>query len=283
MIAFAYCKDSKTGVIFIHGNNQLFTNMDIDCDGDQSDHGDGRCGTSTDTQSTTAFQDQVREYSNIAGSYVSDLNANFIPYVVFGNYGTKSGYQNFHPEEYGMQPLSVMAVVCPQSDGSNKLVSPPCDCLSDSCALTKVRSTAYGVTATATTPQKRWSVKQASLSLPPAMGQASTATLAMTRTMSYTLAFRAASAIQCTSMPSGRPKILVTSSLPSRIWAILWSPNCLRPSEEGVSGHDVPRAGAKETRWQQRREICCSSLLLQQEPNETFAVQIGAVVHATSL
>lgn len=92
--------------------------MDIDCDGDQSDPGDGRCGSSSDTQSTTAFKDLVQKYSNQAGKPISDLNANFAPYVVFGNYGTREGYTNFHPEDHGLQPLSVMAVVC---DG--KLVS----------------------------------------------------------------------------------------------------------------------------------------------------------------
>jgi hypothetical protein len=82
--------------------------MDIDCDGDQSDPGDGRCGKSTDTQSITAFQYQVQQYS---GGQVSDLNANFIPYVVFGNYGSKSGYTTFHPQSHGVKPLSVMAVI----------------------------------------------------------------------------------------------------------------------------------------------------------------------------
>ena len=97
--------------------------MDIDCDGDQSDPGDGRCGSSGDTQSITAFQDQVQQYSRTAGNQVSDLNANYVPYVVFGNDGKRAGYTNFHPQDVGIQPLSVMAVVCPQSDGSKKLVS----------------------------------------------------------------------------------------------------------------------------------------------------------------
>lgn len=123
MSGFAYCKDSKTGVLYIHGINELFTNMDIDCDGDVSDPGDGRCHNSHDRQSQTAFKDQVQDYSKIAGERVSDLNANFIPYVVFGNEGKKPGYKNFKPQDYGLQPLSVMAVVCPQADGTNKLVS----------------------------------------------------------------------------------------------------------------------------------------------------------------
>lgn len=86
--------------------------MDIDCDGDQSDHGDGRCGNSDDTQSITAFQYLVEQYSTDNGAPVSDLNANFIPYVVFGNSGSKAGYTNFRPQRFGIKPLSVMAVVC---------------------------------------------------------------------------------------------------------------------------------------------------------------------------
>lgn len=86
--------------------------MDVDCDGLQGGPVDGRCGSSTDTQSETAFKSTVQKYSKLAGKYVKDLNANFIPYVVFGNYGNKPGYPNFHPTDYGVKPLSVMAVVC---------------------------------------------------------------------------------------------------------------------------------------------------------------------------
>ncbi|KAK5169345.1 uncharacterized protein LTR77_005320 [Saxophila tyrrhenica] len=57
----------------------------------------------------TAFEYEVKQYSH---NKVSDLNANYIPYVVFGNYGSTKGYTNFDPQEYGLQPLSVMAVVC---------------------------------------------------------------------------------------------------------------------------------------------------------------------------
>lgn len=105
---FAYCQDNETGVIYLHGTGSNLANMDIDCDGDQSDPGDGRCGNSGDTQSTTAFEYQVSQYSN---GKVSDLNANYVPYVVFGNFGTKPGYTNFHPQKHGIKPLSVMAVV----------------------------------------------------------------------------------------------------------------------------------------------------------------------------
>ena len=105
---FAYCQDNKTGVIYLHGTGSKLADMDIDCDGDQSDPGDGRCGNSNDTQSTTAFQYQVQQYS---GGQVSDLNANFIPYVVFGNFGSNAGYTTFHPQSHGIKPLSAMAVV----------------------------------------------------------------------------------------------------------------------------------------------------------------------------
>lgn len=110
--AFAYCQDNQTGVVYLHGTDSRFANMDIDCDGLQSGPVDGRCGSSSDTQSITAFQSTVAQYSKLAGKYVKDLNANFIPYVVFGNYGSKDGYTTFHPTNHGVKPLSVMAVVC---------------------------------------------------------------------------------------------------------------------------------------------------------------------------
>lgn len=111
-LAFAYCQDNATGVIYLHGNGDDFANMDVDCDGLQTGPVDGRCKSSTDTQSETAFMDTVQQYSKAQGDYIRDLNANFIPYVVFGNYGKKKGYTNFHPTKYGVKPLSVMAVVC---------------------------------------------------------------------------------------------------------------------------------------------------------------------------
>lgn len=130
---FAYCQDNDSGAIYIHGQNTDFANMDIDCmktsfqilktdrrmltisltgDGDQSDHGDGRCGSSSDTQSMTRFQYEVQQYSAQAGNNVEDVNANYISYVVFGNEGSADGYTNFNPQDHGIQPLSVMAVVC---------------------------------------------------------------------------------------------------------------------------------------------------------------------------
>jgi len=83
--------------------------MDIDCDGAQGGPADdGRCGASTDTQSVTSFQWMLQRY----GKGIRDLNANVHPYVVFGNTGSRPGWKTFNPQEYGVEPLSVMAVVC---------------------------------------------------------------------------------------------------------------------------------------------------------------------------
>ncbi|KAK2590324.1 hypothetical protein QQS21_011986, partial [Conoideocrella luteorostrata] len=108
---FDYCGDhiQDQNVIYIQGKNGQFANMDIDCDGIQ--HGpadDGRCGSSGDTQSVTSFADTVRNY----GTGQRDLDANAHPYVVFGNSGSRPGYATFEPQQYGVEPLSVMAVVC---------------------------------------------------------------------------------------------------------------------------------------------------------------------------
>jgi hypothetical protein len=114
---FSYCNDHHAdyNVIYIQGTGGAFANMDIDCDGAQGGPADdGRCGNSDDTQSITSFADTVKAYNK----GINDLNANVHPYVVFGNSGSKAGYKTFNPQSYGIQPLSVMAVVC-----GNKLVS----------------------------------------------------------------------------------------------------------------------------------------------------------------
>ncbi|KAH7062263.1 putative fungal chitosanase [Macrophomina phaseolina] len=73
--------------------------MDVDCDG--ANLGAGDCANDPTGQSQTAFQDQVRARG------IADLDANVHPYVVFGNDSPR-----FDPQEYGMRPLSVVAVVC---------------------------------------------------------------------------------------------------------------------------------------------------------------------------
>lgn len=100
--------------------------MDIDCDGNQneptSSANDGRCGSSSDTQSDTSFEDTVASY----GKGLKNLNAYIHPYVVFGdsNDDNRAGYVPFDPTKYGIEPLSLMAVVCNKQVVSNN-VSPP--------------------------------------------------------------------------------------------------------------------------------------------------------------
>lgn len=90
--------------------------MDIDCDGALGD-GDGSCDSSQDTQGQTTFADTVAGYNK----GITDLNAYVHSFVVLGNEGSKGGYINFNPESYGVQPLSLVAVVC-----GDKMVSSPC-------------------------------------------------------------------------------------------------------------------------------------------------------------
>ena len=95
--------------MYIQGTGGKLADMDIDCDGEQGDSlDDGRCGSSKDTQGETAFKSTIKSY-NVG---ITDLNSFAHPYVVFGNDGTKSGYVAFSPEKFGVEPLSVIAVVC---------------------------------------------------------------------------------------------------------------------------------------------------------------------------
>jgi hypothetical protein len=94
--------------------------MDVDCDGQQHGTGDdGRCNSSADTQSVTSFQPTVQGYNR----GVRDLNAYVHTYVVLGNDGAKKGWRTFRPQAYGVEPLSVVAVVC-----GEQLVCPPLLC-----------------------------------------------------------------------------------------------------------------------------------------------------------
>ncbi|RFU29037.1 hypothetical protein B7463_g7309, partial [Scytalidium lignicola] len=108
---FSYCGDhlNDYGIVYLQGTGGALADMDIDCDGLQKGPGDdGRCGSSGDTQDQTSFEDTVASYSK----GVDDLNAFVHPYVVFGNVGSKSGFVNFDPRSVGVQPLSLMAVIC---------------------------------------------------------------------------------------------------------------------------------------------------------------------------
>jgi hypothetical protein len=83
--------------------------MDIDCDGTPNSlcQCDGNC----DTQDETSFKG-----TPAMNSYgIEDLDASIHNYVVFGNAddaGHTPGYVTFDPTRYGVQPLSLMAVVC---------------------------------------------------------------------------------------------------------------------------------------------------------------------------
>jgi hypothetical protein len=101
---FSYCHEPHNNVVYLYGPGKALADMDIDCDGDQSFRGDGRCGSSKDIQSETTFRDEVRKFG------IPDLNANIHPYVVFGNQGNYT--PTFDPQAHGIKPLSVMAVVC---------------------------------------------------------------------------------------------------------------------------------------------------------------------------
>ncbi|KFY45411.1 hypothetical protein V495_03002 [Pseudogymnoascus sp. VKM F-4514 (FW-929)] len=101
---FAYCGDVE-GAIFLHssGNGGEYVNMDIDCDG--ANRTGGKCSNDPTGQGQTAFQSEIQEL-NVG---IDDLDSNLHPYVVFGNEGSSP---EFDPRQYGMEPLSVMAVVC---------------------------------------------------------------------------------------------------------------------------------------------------------------------------
>lgn len=78
-----------------------YTNMDVDCDG--ANNSAGKCSNDPSGQGVTAFKDEVKKFG------IPDLDANLHPYIVFGN---EEHSPQFKPQKYGMEPLSVMAVVC---------------------------------------------------------------------------------------------------------------------------------------------------------------------------
>jgi chitosanase len=79
------------------GSSSGLGDMDVDCDGANNSAGD--CANDPSGQSETAFKDTVAQYG------ISDLNANVHGYVVLGNTA-------FDPQSKGIDPLSVVAVVC---------------------------------------------------------------------------------------------------------------------------------------------------------------------------
>lgn len=77
--------------------------MDIDCDG--ANHTAGDCANDPTGQGQTAFKDTVQGFG------IDDLDASLHSFVVFGT-------ESYFPEDDGLRPLSVMAVVC-----NNQVVS----------------------------------------------------------------------------------------------------------------------------------------------------------------
>ncbi|KAJ2983003.1 hypothetical protein NQ176_g1009 [Zarea fungicola] len=105
---FCYCGDHlpSDGIVYLQGTGGSLVNMDINCNGGPRD-GDGSCDKSTDNQPLTYFREISESYNN-----GSDLNAYVHPFVTFGNYGTKRSYPTFDPRSVGIEPYSIMAVVC---------------------------------------------------------------------------------------------------------------------------------------------------------------------------
>jgi hypothetical protein len=89
--------------------------MDIDCDGEHGVGDDGSCDGSGDTQSGTSYGENISQWA----PDISELNPYVHTYTVFGNVGDNAdgssnvpGYTVFQPDQHGVAPLSIMAVVC---------------------------------------------------------------------------------------------------------------------------------------------------------------------------
>lgn len=89
--------------------------MGVDCDGviRDSAENDGRCDTSKGRSDETAFQETLQGYKK----GIHDMDPYVHSYIVLGNDGSEHGGITFDPAEYGIEPLSICAVVC-----NNKLV-----------------------------------------------------------------------------------------------------------------------------------------------------------------
>lgn len=106
--SFSYCGDVPNAV-FISGDAGQLSDMDIDCDGANNSAGD--CANDPTGQGQTAFKDEIQQY-NVG---IEDLDSNAHPFVVLGNTGASP---SFDMTSAGVEPLSVVAVVC-----NNQLVS----------------------------------------------------------------------------------------------------------------------------------------------------------------
>lgn len=75
--------------------------MDIDCDG--VNRSKGKCANDQSGQGQTRWKTEASAYG------IPDLDANLHSYVVFGN---EDHNPAFDPRKQGIEPLSVVAVVC---------------------------------------------------------------------------------------------------------------------------------------------------------------------------
>ncbi|ORY14365.1 fungal chitosanase of glycosyl hydrolase group 75-domain-containing protein [Clohesyomyces aquaticus] len=102
-----YCKDDTSGAIYLKDTSNGYADMDIDCDGLNA--GEGDCFNDPTGQSMTAFQSDAQKFG------IDDLDAHIHTYVVLGNDNSASegnGGEKFDPKSAGIEPLSVVAVVC---------------------------------------------------------------------------------------------------------------------------------------------------------------------------
>lgn len=163
-----YCGDIS-GAIYLKGSNGNYDNMDIDCDG-ANNHA-GACSNDPSGQGETAFKDTVKKYG------IPDLDANVHPYVVFGNDGASP---SFDPQQHGIKPLSVMAVVC-----NGEVASIPQSIIDF--LLTLRSTTASGEIPTAAPLPAKLQLLSPSFAF---LTRVSMVTMAMVRRMFYTLPLR---------------------------------------------------------------------------------------------
>ena len=181
--------------------------MDIDCDGANNSAGD--CANDPTGQGQTSFVDTVSTYG------ISDLDANLHPFVVFGNGGASP---SFNPQDHGMSPLSVMAVVCNGQVVSLCLTEsvPPCLATNSLTRLWWNSSTVFGGTPMALHPPEKHLLHSANYASPMTD---SLAIMAMMRKMYFTSASLVIGLSQARTVPAGLPEARLTLRLASRIWA----------------------------------------------------------------
>lgn len=107
----SYCGD-HANLVYLQGTNGDLSDMDTDCDGIKDDS-TGQCDYSNDDdiQYQTSYGYMAHDQW---GMDDADLTAEKHSYVVFGNTndGGSSDHPEFDPSAHGIQPMSVMAVVC---------------------------------------------------------------------------------------------------------------------------------------------------------------------------